>query len=57
LKRLLTTEELADYIGLKPQTVRNKLSNGTFPIKPKKMGRKNLWEIDKVNEYIDKIKS
>ena len=31
-KRMMDIRELSSYIGLKPQTIRNQISMGTFPI-------------------------
>jgi len=54
--RLITIDELSNYIGLKPQTIRNQLSNGTFPIPAKKIGGALRWEIREVDKYLDKLK-
>ena len=54
-KRLLNVSELADYLGLSPQTIYNKLSAGTFPIKTKRLGRLLKWDIRDVDRYLDKL--
>lgn len=54
-KRLLSVSELADYLGLSPQTIYNKLSAGTFPIKTKRLGRLLKWDIRDVDRYLDKL--
>ena len=54
-KRMLSLKEFAHYIGLAPQTVKNGLSAGTFPISPKKLGRKLLWDKKMVDKYLDKL--
>lgn len=36
-KRMLNFDELAEYIGLSPQTIRNKFYAGEFPIPAKKI--------------------
>jgi len=56
MKRMLDINELARRIGLKQQTIRNKLNCGTFPIKTKKIGRKLLWDINEVDEFLDSLK-
>ena len=56
MKRMLTISELSTRIGLKPQTVRNKLNCGTFPIKTKRIGRKLLWDIKDVDRFLDGLK-
>lgn len=55
-KRLMGVQELAEYIGLKPRTIRNKLNCGTFPIPTKKIGRLLKWERTAVDAYLDKLK-
>ena len=47
--------ELADYIGLKPQTIRNKFYAGEFPIPAKKIFSKVLWDKKDVDKYLDKL--
>ena len=54
--RMLNIFELAVVIGLKPQTIRNKLNCGTFPIKTKKIGRKLLWDKKDVDKFLDGLK-
>lgn len=57
MKRMLDINDLATCIGLKPQTIRNKLNCGTFPIKTKKIGRKLLWDINDVDKFLDGLKA
>ena len=57
MKRMLDISDLATRIGLKPQTIRNKLNCGTFPIKTKKIGRKLLWDIRDVDKFLDSLRS
>ena len=57
MKRMLTIRELSERIGLKPQTIRNQLNCGTFPIKTKRLGRKLLWDIKDVDKFLDSLKS
>ena len=47
--------ELAEYIGLSPQTIRNKFYAGEFPIPAKKIFSKVLWDKKDVDKYLDKI--
>lgn len=54
-KRMLNIKELGFYIGLAEQTIKNKLSSGTFPIPPKRLGRKLLWDKKRVDKYLDKL--
>ena len=54
-KRMLNVNELAEYIGLRPQTIRNKHYAGNFPIPAKKLCSKLLWDIKDVDAYLDKL--
>jgi predicted DNA-binding transcriptional regulator AlpA len=52
---MLTFEELAEYIGLRPQTIKNKFYAGEFPIPAKKIFSKVLWDKKDVDKYLDKL--
>ena len=52
-KRMLDINELSFYIGLAVQTIRNQLSCGDFPIPPKRLGRKLLWDKRVIDNYLD----
>ncbi|MFC1885448.1 helix-turn-helix transcriptional regulator [Thermodesulfobacteriota bacterium] len=54
-KRMLNVEELGHYLGLSPQTIRNKFYAGDFPIPAKKVLSKVLWDIRDVDKYLDKL--
>ncbi len=54
-KRMLTFEELSTYIGLAPQTIKNKFYAGEFPIPAKKILSKVLWDKKDVDRYLDKL--
>jgi predicted DNA-binding transcriptional regulator AlpA len=54
-KRMLNFEELGLYIGLSPQTIRNKYYAGEFPIPAKKIFSKVLWDKKEVDKYLDKL--
>jgi predicted DNA-binding transcriptional regulator AlpA len=54
-KRMLNFEELAEYIGLRPQTIKNKFYAGEFPIPAKKIFSKVLWDQKDVDKYLDKL--
>lgn len=56
LKRLLTIRETADYMGISPKTVRNRLlpsAKDPFPVKPKRIGKKPVFDIRELDRYID----
>jgi predicted DNA-binding transcriptional regulator AlpA len=41
--RLLDIEDLANRLKIRQKTIRNKLSNGTWPISPVRIGRALRW--------------
>jgi predicted DNA-binding transcriptional regulator AlpA len=55
-KRMLSLKEFAHYIGLAPQTIKNQFYGGRFPIPPKRIGRKLLWDKKTVDRYLDNLK-
>ena len=54
-KRMLNFDELGHYIGLSPQTIRNKFYAGNFPIPAKKIFSKVLWDKRDVDKFLDKL--
>ena len=56
-RRLLGIEELGEYLGIRPQTIRNRLSNGTFPIPAKKICGRVKFDRKDVESYLDKLRS
>jgi predicted DNA-binding transcriptional regulator AlpA len=57
-KRLLTTEEASLYLGVARKTLYNQSAPNAekkFPIKPKRIGRKVLWDIRDLDAYIESI--
>ncbi|WP_080809256.1 hypothetical protein [Desulfamplus magnetovallimortis] len=54
-QRMFNFEELGRYIGLRPQTIKNKFYSGEFPIPAKKIFSKVLWDIKDVDKYLDKL--
>ena len=55
-KRMMDIKELSSYIGIKPQTIRNQISMGTFLIPTKKLGRLLKWDRRDVDGFLDKLK-
>jgi predicted DNA-binding transcriptional regulator AlpA len=54
--KLIDIHQLSGKIGLKPKTIRNRLHEGTFPLKPiKQGGRKNFWLESDVDRYIEAL--
>lgn len=54
-QRMFNFEELGKYIGLSPQTIKNKFYAGEFPIPAKRIFSKILWDIQDVDKYLDKL--
>jgi predicted DNA-binding transcriptional regulator AlpA len=54
-KRMLNFQELGEYIGLRPQTIKNKFYAGEFPVPAKKIFSKVLWDKKDVDRYLDKL--
>ena len=54
-RRLLGIDELSEYIGIRPQTIRNRLSCGTFPIPAKKVCGRVKFDRRDVESYLDKL--
>jgi len=55
-KRMLDFKDLAEYLCLSVQTIKNKYYAGEFPIPAKKIFSKVLWDIQDVDKYLDKLK-
>lgn len=56
--RLLNIEQTAKYIGIAPKTIRNRLgpkAPDPFPVKPKKIGKRVLFDIRDLDRYIDTL--
>jgi len=54
-RRFLGIDELSEYIGIRPQTIRNRLSSGTFPIPAKKVCGRVKFDRKDVESYLDKL--
>ena len=54
-KRLLSVRELSEYVGLSPQTIYNKINRGNFPILYKKVFGLLKWEMEEVNDFLNKL--
>jgi len=52
---MLNFDELGHYIGLSPQTIKNKFYAGKFPIPAKKIFSKILWDKIDIDKYLDKL--
>jgi predicted DNA-binding transcriptional regulator AlpA len=57
-RRLLPVNEAAEYLGLAPKTLRNRLgpkAPDPFPVKPKKIGKKVLFDIRDLDAFVDSL--
>ena len=57
-KRMLSVKEAALYLGLSPRTVYNATapkSKAPFPVKPKRWGKKVLFDIRDLNQFADSL--
>jgi excisionase family DNA binding protein len=57
-KRLLTIKETAAYLGISPRTIYNGVapkSKTPFPIKPKRWGKRVLFDIKDLDRYVDSL--
>lgn len=52
-KRFLTKKELAKYLGLGAGTISNQLSNGTFPIRARRMGKAVRFDMREILDYLE----
>jgi predicted DNA-binding transcriptional regulator AlpA len=56
-RRFIGIKELGEYLGIKPQTIRNRLSSGTFPIRPFKICGRIRFDTKGVERYLIRLKS
>ncbi len=56
-KRLLSIEELGQYLGIRPQTIRNRLSSGTFPIRAFKICGRIRFDTREIDRYLLRLRS
>lgn len=52
-KRLLDIDDICKYLNIKRKTVYNMVSGGNFPVPPKRIGRRLLWDRKKVDAWIE----
>ena len=58
LKRLLSVEETASYLGISDRTIYNQIcrrAKKRFPIKPKRIGKRILFDINDIEQYVDSL--
>lgn len=57
-RRLLSIEEVATLLNVSPRTIRNRLlknAKNPFPVKPKRIGKRVLFDSRMVDHYIDNL--
>lgn len=57
-RRLLPVNEAAEYLGLAPKTLRNRLgpkAPDPFPVKPRKIGKKVLFDVHDLDRFCDSL--
>ncbi len=54
-RMLLSVPELAGILGLRPQTIYNKISQGLFPIKHKKIGKLVRFDSRELDKFLDSL--
>ena len=52
-RKLLSVNETAAYLGISPKTIRNKISDGTFPVKPVRLSGRVLFRLDDLDLLVD----
>ena len=60
IKRLLSVEEAAAYLGLAPRTLYNGIapkSRNPFPIKPVRIGKLRKFDIRDLDRFIEESKN
>jgi len=54
-ERFYNVKGLSEYMGMKPQTIYNKINRGDFPIPFKKVFGRIRFEREDVNQFINKL--
>ena len=58
MKRLLSVEEAAEYLGISPRTIYNQVApkaKKKFPVKPRRIGKLVKFEISDLDQYVDSL--
>lgn len=58
--RLIDVDQAARYLGISPKTIRNRIgpkAEKPFPIKPRRIGRRVLFDIRQLDAYIDSLEA
>ncbi len=57
-KRLLSVDETATFLGISVRTIYNQIcrkAKKRFPIKPKRIGKRILFDIRDLESYVDSL--
>lgn len=57
-KRLLSINDTAKFLGISAKTIRNRLGPKaviSFPVKPKRYGKRVLFDIKDLEAYVDSL--
>ena len=52
MDRLLDFASAAERLGIATKTMRNRLSQGTWPIKPVRIGRRVMWRESDITDVV-----
>ena len=58
MKRLLSVEETADYLGISPRTIYNQVApkaKKRFPVTPKRIGKLVKFDKNDLDQYIETL--
>ena len=56
--RLLSVDQAAAYLSISPKTIRNALAKSAvkpFPVRPKKFGKRVLFDIYDLDDFVDQM--
>lgn len=59
-RRLLNIEKTAEYLSISPKTIRNRLgprAPDPFPVKPRRIGKRVLFDVRDLDQYVDSLSS
>ncbi len=57
-RRLMSVEETAEYLGISPRTIYNRICHGTknpFPIRVRRIGKLIKFDINDIEAYVDSL--
>lgn len=58
--RLFGIVETANYLGIAPKTLRNRLGPravNPFPVKPKRIGKRVLFDVKALDAFVDSLEA